>query len=122
LPNGGVPPRWLKCPRKADGFIAEKFLVFKTPLSARYNDSVPVQFRFPSRMIMDHMKMKKVRLLAARSQFNNSWIDDIGNRNAYRLPASASAYKYFTVHECNKYHCQPPAAYLFLGQMFHSSY
>jgi len=58
--NGGVPPRWLKCPRKAENFIAEKFMVFKTPLSSKYNDYVPVQYRFPPQMIMDHMKMKQV--------------------------------------------------------------
>lgn len=59
--NGGVPDRWLKCPRKAEAFIAEKFLVFKTPLSSDYNDDVPIQYRFPPKMIFDFMKTKKVR-------------------------------------------------------------
>jgi len=58
--NGGVPERWLNCPRKAGAFISEKFLVFKTPLSSDYNEHVPIQHRFPPKMIFDYMQSKKV--------------------------------------------------------------
>jgi mRNA-capping enzyme len=59
--TGGIPPRWLRCPRKSEGFVAEKFLVFKTPLSEKYDDALPPEFRFYPKMIMDYMKMNNVR-------------------------------------------------------------
>jgi len=58
--NGGVPPRWLNCPRKSEGFIADKFLVFKTPLSSRYDNFVAAEKRFYPQMIVDYVKMRNV--------------------------------------------------------------
>lgn len=58
--KGGVPPRWLNCPRKSDGFIAERFLAFKTPLSSRYDEHVSAEKRFQPQMILDYVKMRKV--------------------------------------------------------------
>ncbi|CAL8073132.1 unnamed protein product [Orchesella dallaii] len=60
--NGGVPPRWLNCPRKSEGFIAEKFLVFKTPLSSRYDNFVSAEKRFYPQMIVDYVKMRNIRI------------------------------------------------------------
>lgn len=58
--NGGVPPRWLKCPRKSTGLVANNFLVFKTPLSSRYDDYVPPVDRFPPSMLIQSAKVYKV--------------------------------------------------------------
>lgn len=62
LQNGGVPPRWLNCPRKSEGFIGQRFLAFKTPLSSRYDDFVSMENRFPPQFILDYVKMRNVRL------------------------------------------------------------
>lgn len=55
-----IPPRWLNCPRKSDGFIVEKFVVFKAPLNPRFNSSIPVPNRFHPNMILDFVKTHKV--------------------------------------------------------------
>lgn len=57
---GPVPDRWLHCPRKADELIVQKIMAFKTPLSSKYDDDVPPQFRFPPSMIFDICRRKKV--------------------------------------------------------------
>lgn len=48
---GPLPERWLRCPRKAETLIIDKFLAFKTPLDAKFNDQVPVQHRFSPDMV-----------------------------------------------------------------------
>ena len=48
---GPIPPRWLSCPRKSVQLIGKKFLAFKTPLDEKYDDQVPMQYRFPSKNI-----------------------------------------------------------------------
>lgn len=59
--TGGVPPRWLRCPRKSEGFVAEKFLVFKTPLTERYDEHVAPEYRFYPKMVVEYCKMKQVK-------------------------------------------------------------
>jgi len=59
--TGGIPPRWLRCPRFSDGFVGEKFLVFKTPLSEQYDESVAPEFRCYPHMVFDYVKSRKVR-------------------------------------------------------------
>ncbi|XP_071450546.1 mRNA-capping enzyme [Hetaerina americana] len=59
---GPIPPRWLHCPRKASQLIGEKFLPFKTPLSKKYDDQVPEEFRFPPKMLFNSMKSYKVKI------------------------------------------------------------
>lgn len=59
--NGGVPPRWLRCPRKSLNYIADKFVVFKTPLSKQYDDHVAEEYRFYPEMIIDYVKTTNVR-------------------------------------------------------------
>ncbi|KAJ8966402.1 hypothetical protein NQ317_009634 [Molorchus minor] len=56
---GPVPPRWLHCPRKSDSLIVEKFMAFKTPLSADFDDQVPPECRFPPKMLFNYCKSKK---------------------------------------------------------------
>ena len=57
---GPIPPRWLKCPRKSLELIGKKFLAFKTPLDAKYDEQVPEEYRFPSKMLFDVMRGYKV--------------------------------------------------------------
>nr|CAD7405312.1 unnamed protein product [Timema cristinae] len=57
---GSIPNRWLHCPRKSSGLIANKFLAFKTPLSEKFNDQVPTGCRFGPKMIFNSMKSYKV--------------------------------------------------------------
>nr|CAD7455820.1 unnamed protein product [Timema tahoe] len=59
---GSIPNRWLHCPRKSSGLIANKFLAFKTPLSEKFNDQVPSECRFGPKMIFNSMKSYKVSI------------------------------------------------------------
>lgn len=53
--SGPVPARWLNCPNKSDGIIAEKFVAFKTPLSEKFDSQVQGHFFSPS-MLFEYMK------------------------------------------------------------------
>ncbi|XP_021922077.1 mRNA-capping enzyme [Zootermopsis nevadensis] len=59
---GLIPQRWLHCPRKAAGVVANKFLAFKTPLSSQYDDQVPEDCRFSPSMIFQSMKSYEMKL------------------------------------------------------------
>lgn len=59
---GPVPERWLKCPRKSVDLLQKKFLIFKTPLSDKFNDQVPEQYRFPVGFVFTSMKSYKVKV------------------------------------------------------------
>ncbi|CAG0887238.1 unnamed protein product [Darwinula stevensoni] len=59
---GPLPPRWLHCPRKATTLIAGKFLAFKTPLDARFDDQVPEECRFYPEMVLESMKSYQVKI------------------------------------------------------------
>uniref|UniRef100_A0A1B0CAF0 mRNA capping enzyme C-terminal domain-containing protein n=1 Tax=Lutzomyia longipalpis TaxID=7200 RepID=A0A1B0CAF0_LUTLO len=48
---GPVPERWIECPRKSDGFIANKFMAFKTPLDERFDAAIPVEATFTPELI-----------------------------------------------------------------------
>lgn len=50
------PPRWLHCPRKANQLVIDKFLAFKTPLSSKYDESVPEACRWDVSWIFNHCK------------------------------------------------------------------
>ncbi|XP_064597086.1 LOW QUALITY PROTEIN: mRNA-capping enzyme-like [Liolophura sinensis] len=56
-----IPPRWLHCPRKGNP-IAGKFLPFKTPLNAKYNDQIPDECRFNISMLFRSLKMYNVKM------------------------------------------------------------
>ncbi|GFO01866.1 mRNA-capping enzyme [Plakobranchus ocellatus] len=56
-----IPPRWLHCPRKG-AVILDKFLPFKTPLDSRYDDQVPEASRFTVDLLMNSMKVKRMKL------------------------------------------------------------
>ncbi|KAK9890515.1 hypothetical protein WA026_010591 [Henosepilachna vigintioctopunctata] len=58
---GPVPDRWMYCPRKASELIVQKFMAFKTPLSANFDSQVPPECRFPPKMLFDLCKSKKVK-------------------------------------------------------------
>lgn len=64
---GPVPDRWLHCPRKSNGFIADRFLAFKTPLDERFDSQLPVEACFSPDMVMQSLRMHKRRL--------GMWID-----------------------------------------------
>ncbi|KAH9628994.1 hypothetical protein HF086_001904 [Spodoptera exigua] len=59
---GPIPNRWLRCPRKATGLIADKFMAFKTPLGSQFNDKVPEENRFTPSMLFMYMKSMKIKL------------------------------------------------------------
>ncbi|CAK1549641.1 unnamed protein product [Leptosia nina] len=59
---GPIPNRWLNCPRKSSGLIAEKFIAFKTPLGSQFNDKVPETNRFTPSMLFSYMKSFKLKL------------------------------------------------------------
>ncbi|XP_026470079.1 mRNA-capping enzyme-like [Ctenocephalides felis] len=54
------PDRWLKCPRKALGLIADKFLAFKTPLDSKFD--VPLVDKFDPEMLFNNMKSYKAEI------------------------------------------------------------
>ena len=60
--SGPRPPGWLKCPRKSTELIGGKFLAFKTPLSTRFDDQVPPEYRFTPSMLFSTMKSYKVKI------------------------------------------------------------
>ncbi|XP_059617367.1 mRNA-capping enzyme-like [Phlebotomus argentipes] len=59
---GPVPDRWLHCPRKSDGFIADRFLAFKTPLDERFDSQLPVEAYFSPELVMQSLRVQKRRL------------------------------------------------------------
>uniref|UniRef100_A0A2P2HXK1 mRNA guanylyltransferase n=2 Tax=Hirondellea gigas TaxID=1518452 RepID=A0A2P2HXK1_9CRUS len=71
---GPIPPRWLECPRKSDVLIDDKFLAFKTPLSTKFNESVPPANRFTPSMLFSTMNSYKVEI--------GMWID-LTNTNRF---------------------------------------
>lgn len=58
--TGPIPKRWLNCPRNSSSFIADKFLAFKTPLSARFASQMEIQQQFQPDMVFSYIKMCKV--------------------------------------------------------------
>uniref|UniRef100_A0A1A9WAG5 mRNA-capping enzyme n=1 Tax=Glossina brevipalpis TaxID=37001 RepID=A0A1A9WAG5_9MUSC len=72
---GPIPNRWLYCPRKSDGVIAEKFLAFKTPLSAAFLDQMPLECIFQPEMLFDYCKTIKLKL--------GLWIDLTNTKRFY---------------------------------------
>lgn len=52
---GPIPNRWLNCPNKSDGFIVDKFVAFKTPLSEKFDSQVQEHSFYPY-MIFDLIK------------------------------------------------------------------
>lgn len=59
---GPLPPRWLHCPRKCDEIIVQKFVAFKTPLSAAFRPQMDLQNIFEPEMLFDYMKRLKLRM------------------------------------------------------------
>lgn len=57
---GPIPNRWLNCPRKSADLIVGKFIAFKTPLSSKFDEQVPVECRFPPKMVFQFARSKKV--------------------------------------------------------------
>uniref|UniRef100_D3TNV7 mRNA-capping enzyme n=1 Tax=Glossina morsitans morsitans TaxID=37546 RepID=D3TNV7_GLOMM len=72
---GPIPNRWLYCPRKSDGVIAEKFLAFKTPLNAAFLDQMPLECIFQPEMLFDYCKTIKLKL--------GLWIDLTNTKRFY---------------------------------------
>jgi len=59
---GPIPPRWLKCPRKAATLVGNRFLAFKTPLDEKYDSQVEEIYRFRPEMLFNSMKAYKVKV------------------------------------------------------------
>ncbi|XP_017773246.1 PREDICTED: mRNA-capping enzyme-like, partial [Nicrophorus vespilloides] len=59
--GGPVPNRWMNCPRKASELIIDKFMAFKTPLSADYDELILPQNRFYPQMLFDVCRAKKIK-------------------------------------------------------------
>lgn len=59
---GPIPPRWLKCPRKSDALVGNRFLACKTPLDEKFNDQIPIEFRFSPTMLIHSMRQHKVKI------------------------------------------------------------
>jgi mRNA-capping enzyme len=60
---GPIPQRWLHCPRKAFSTVRGKFLAFKTPLDARYENQVDDEFTFHPEMVFSSAKnMMKLKI------------------------------------------------------------
>ncbi|XP_055386931.1 mRNA-capping enzyme isoform X2 [Condylostylus longicornis] len=72
---GPIPNRWLKCPRKSESVIAEKFLAFKTPLSSKFKEKVPIQYVFTPEMIFGYTKTINLKL--------GLWIDLTNTKRYY---------------------------------------
>ncbi|XP_005182334.2 mRNA-capping enzyme [Musca domestica] len=72
---GPIPNRWLYCPRKSEGIIAEKFIAFKTPLSAAFDEQMPMECLFHPEMIFGYCKTLKLNL--------GLWIDLTNTKRFY---------------------------------------
>ncbi|XP_075158681.1 RNA guanylyltransferase and 5'-phosphatase mRNA capping enzyme [Haematobia irritans] len=72
---GPIPNRWLHCPRKSEGIIAEKFIAFKTPLSSAFDDQMPLECMFHPEMIFGYCKTLKLTL--------GLWIDLTNTKRFY---------------------------------------
>ncbi|EFX79220.1 hypothetical protein DAPPUDRAFT_128585 [Daphnia pulex] len=59
---GPIPQRWLHCPRKAFSIIGGKFLAFKSPLDARYENQVDDEYTFHPEMIFSSAKSMKLKI------------------------------------------------------------
>lgn len=59
---GPLPARWLRCPRKSDDLLVGKFLAFKTPLDAKFDEQIPPQNRFTPSMLFDFAKGRRLQL------------------------------------------------------------
>uniref|UniRef100_A0A2M4BHL5 mRNA-capping enzyme n=1 Tax=Anopheles marajoara TaxID=58244 RepID=A0A2M4BHL5_9DIPT len=71
---GPIPNRWLRCPRKSDSLIAERFLAFKTPLKGEFQSQMPIECSFTPSMLFDLMRRHKVKI--------GLWID-LTNTNRF---------------------------------------
>lgn len=60
---GPIPERWLQCPRISSKIVSDKFLAFKTPLSARFANKMEKQYHFQPDMVFSYMKMEKVTFI-----------------------------------------------------------
>lgn len=61
MQSGPIPPRWLKCPPKSLGFLTNKFLIFKTPLSSAYDSQVKDDI-FQVELVFQSMKNRRAKL------------------------------------------------------------
>ncbi|XP_059617366.1 mRNA-capping enzyme [Phlebotomus argentipes] len=87
---GPVPDRWLHCPRKSDGFIADRFLAFKTPLDERFDSQLPVEAYFSPEMVMQSLRVHKRRLglwidLTNTTRFYDRWIVESADTEYVKL-------------------------------------
>jgi len=116
---GPVPPGWLKCPRKSAGLVGGKFLAFKTPLSERFDEQVPPEFRFSPSMLFSSMKSYKQKIglwidLTKTDRFYNKSIVEENECTYVKLKCEGhqgapteNQVKTF-VHICQKFIAQHP--------------
>ncbi len=98
---GPLPERWLQCPRKASDLIENLFLAFKTPLDERFNEQVPIQFRFTPDLLFQLVKSNRQKL--------GLWVDLTKTNRFYdKKIVEANQCKYIKL-ECDG-HDGPPNA------------
>ncbi|XP_046441142.1 mRNA-capping enzyme-like [Daphnia pulex] len=97
---GPIPQRWLHCPRKAFSIVGGKFLAFKTPLDARYENQIDDEFTFHPEMVFSSAKnMLKLKI--------GLWIDLTNTSRYYdKNVVEQNACKYVKL-EC-KGHSETP--------------
>lgn len=98
---GPLPDRWLRCPRKASGLIADKFLAFKAPLDDRFDEQIPPAWRFPPAMLFDWLTKNKLKM--------GLWIDLTRTNRFYdRKEIEDTGCKYLKI-ECHGHEGAPNA-------------
>lgn len=60
--GGPLPNRWLNCPRKSDGHIADRFVAFKTPLGERFDDKMPPECQWSPDTLLRLYKDKRNKM------------------------------------------------------------
>lgn len=61
--SGPLPGRWLNCPRKSDGVIADRFVAFKTPLDEKFDDKMSIEKQWaPETLLQLYNKDKRQKM------------------------------------------------------------
>lgn len=60
--GGPIPDRWLNCPRKSEGVIADRFVAFKTPLGERFDNKMPPECQWAPETLLKLYKDKRTKM------------------------------------------------------------
>lgn len=96
---GPLPRRWINCPPKSNDIIVDKFIAFKTPLSAAFKPQLDSQNLFEPNMLFDFIKRLNLRL--------GLWIDLTNTNRFYdRKTIEAKGVQYIKL--CCRGHGETP--------------